>query len=74
MGTSQLEVVIHYQKIDDVPFSTNFYLNIDFLYQFDLDFEYIYTELPIANGMPYHDRIYAILVKSDFSDKIRMML
>jgi hypothetical protein len=35
VGTSQLEVVIHYQKIDDVPFSTKFYLNIDFLYQFD---------------------------------------
>lgn len=30
VGTSQLEVVIYYQKIDDDSNSSNFYLNIDF--------------------------------------------
>lgn len=31
IGTSQSEVVIYYQKIDDSSISINFYLNIDLL-------------------------------------------
>lgn len=35
------------RKIDDDANSSNFYLNIDLLCQFERDFKGIYTELPI---------------------------
>jgi hypothetical protein len=34
------------EKIDDIQNSSNFYLNIDLLFQFERDFKGLYTELP----------------------------
>ena len=71
VSTSQLEVVIYYQKIDDDSNSSNFYLNIDLSCQFERDFRGIYTELLIENATI---KLYAFWIKKWVLGLVKILL